>query len=106
MKKLILVICLVCTAGIADAKSKRNEYHSKHNGQVVQTVVYSNFGALRISPKNDLVKIIIINKPYAKTHYVKSHIAKHKIIHHRNIHHRNHTSYSNKKSHMHKKHRH
>lgn len=71
MKKLILVVCLICTAGIAEASSKRNNHHANNNGLVVQTVISASLGILQIRPTASLINVVVVNTPAPKVHYIQ-----------------------------------
>jgi len=69
MKKLILVACLLCTAGIAEASSNRHDHHGSNNRQVVQAVINTSLGVLQVRPRSSQINIVIINTPPARKVY-------------------------------------
>ena len=71
MKKLILVICMMCTAGIAEASSKRNDYYARNNAHAAQTIIATSLGVLQIRPGASLVNIVVVNTPKAKVRHVQ-----------------------------------
>ena len=71
MNKLILVICFICTAGIAEAGSKRDHHHVNNNGLVVQSVINASLGVLQVRPKASAINIVIGNKPAPKVRYIQ-----------------------------------
>ena len=71
MKKLILVVCLICTAGIAEAGLKRSNHHVNNNGLVIQTVISASLGVLQVRPTSSVINVVVVNTPAPKVRYIQ-----------------------------------
>ena len=105
MKKLILGICMICTAGVAEAGSKRDHHHSKQSGLVVQTTINTSLGVLPSRSGSNLINIVFVNNPATKVYRAPNrvivpvtYIKRHKIVH-KKTHHKSHNHH--KKAHKH-----